>query len=187
MGYEAAMNTRALCAVGLVVVSGGACTTLAGATPAPTNVAPTASLATSRETDRALVSVPVDMAIQPVSISSPTADAASVLKSCGLTTTDRQALVAGMGLVPHAKDVPKYIRAFGTEPELQSDKPVWVVQFKGRIDMGPGDWADNPVCVVVTGQPPVWYEPEAYGSAMASIVPDRTGAPPVAALPSLAP
>lgn len=92
-----------------------------------------------------------------------------------------------MGLVAHAKDVPRYIRAFGTEPELQSDSPAWVVQFKGRIDMGPGDWADNPVCLVVSGQPPVWYEPEGYGSATATFTPVTIGNAPVAALPSLAP
>jgi hypothetical protein len=185
------MNTRALIRLSLVVFAAGACTTTVGSTSAPvstvTTVSPTASQSAPGPTDLPGASAPVDKTIQPVSISSPTAEAAGVLKACGLTTADRQALVAGMGLVPHARDVSRYIRAFGTEPELQSDKPAWVVQFKGRIDMGPGDWADNPACLVVGGQPPVWYEPEAYGSATASIVPDKVGAAPVAALPSLAP
>jgi hypothetical protein len=66
-----------------------------------------------------------------------------------------------MGHVPHTRDVPRYARMFGTEPELDSDAPAWVIQLAGRVDFG-DNWADNPVCMVVDGHSTI-FTPETYG------------------------
>jgi hypothetical protein len=50
---------------------------------------------------------------------------------------------------------------FGTEPELQTDAPAWVVQLAGRIEYA-GYWADNPVFVVI-GIEHWTFAPEAFG------------------------
>ena len=140
---------------------------------------------------RPLPSVPIDGTIEPVSRSRPGAAAAAALAACGVDRPPRLDTVAAMGLVSHAHDVPRYARMFGTEPELQTDAPAWVIQLAGRIDYA-GHWADNPVCVVIGGQH--WtFAPEVYGGPDAetgqqvfnpnpSIAPD-----PPFRLPSLAP
>ena len=69
--------------------------------------------------------------------------------------------VAGMGLVPHARDVPEYAYLWGMEPEIQTDRPAWVIQLAGRVNFGAG-WADDPVCIVVDGKPTI-FAPWANG------------------------
>jgi hypothetical protein len=85
-----------------------------------------------------------------------------------------------MGLVPRARDVPRYARMFGTEPELQTDAPAWVIQLVGRIDYREY-WANNPVCVVIDGRSWI-FAPEAYGGPSA-----ETGQDAVNPNPSIAP
>lgn len=107
-----------------------------------------------------LPTAPVDPAIEPVSRTHPSREAAAALKTCGVIGR-RLDQVAGVGRVEHATDVKRYARMFGTEPELKTDAPAWVIQFEGRVDYA-GYWADNPVCVVIDGRPST-FAPEAYG------------------------
>ncbi len=110
---------------------------------------------------RPLPSAPIDGTIEPVSRSNPDPAAADALKGCGVDRPPRLDSVVGMGRVQRARDIPRYARMFGTEPELQTDAPAWVVQLAGRIEYA-GYWADNPVCVVIGNQH--WtFAPEAYG------------------------
>lgn len=139
-----------------------------------------------RVTPVAVAAVMVDPAIAPVSRSAPGTAAAAILRECGAATPDRSSMVSGVGLVPHARDVPRHIRSYGVEPELQSDEPTWVVQFSGRLQVGNGDWADNLVCVVVGANPPVFYAPDAHTESGNLVQP--TGAKdPALLLPSMAP
>lgn len=129
---------------------------------------------------RPLPSAPIDETITPVSKSNPGPAAAAALKACGVDRPSRLSSIAGMGLVDHARDVPRYARMFGTEPQLNTDAPAWVVQLAGRIDYAQR-WADNPVCVVIDGQP--WtFAPEAYGGPDA-----ESGRPAFNPNPSIAP
>src|SRR6266566_8743257 len=107
---------------------------------------------------------PVDPSIQPVSKSKPSADAAAALKACGATAShpDRLAAIDGVGFVPHAIDVPNYTYLWGTEPEINTDHPAWVVQFKGKINLD-AFWAIDPVCVSVDGRTHM-FSPGPYGS-----------------------
>jgi hypothetical protein len=140
---------------------------------------------------RPLPSAPIDPAIEPVSRTEPGAGAAAALKACGIGRLPRLDQIAGMGLVPRARDVPRYARMFGTEPELRTDAPAWVIQLAGRIDYRVY-WADNPVCVVIDGRSWI-FAPEAYGGPNAetgedAVNPNPSNAPdPPFRLPPLAP
>lgn len=93
--------------------------------------------------------------VTAVSRSAPSAEAAEAMKLCGVDRygADR---VTGMGQVASAGDVANYVEVYGVEPELKTTSPAWVVTFKGRIDLGRGYWADDPVCVVIDGHPTVF-------------------------------
>jgi hypothetical protein len=107
------------------------------------------------------------------------------MSACGVGQ-QRIEQVAGMGLIPHSRDVASYARMFGTEPEIASESPAWVIQLSGRVDYA-GYWADNPVCVFVDGKAST-YAPEAYGDREGHFNPNPSRAPdPPLALPPLAP
>jgi hypothetical protein len=63
-----------------------------------------------------------------------------------------RATVAGMGLIPRARDLWKYAPLTGREPQLSSSRPAWLIQFHGPIPMPVSDeeWID-PICVVIDG------------------------------------
>ena len=135
---------------------------------------------------------PIDTSIVPVSRSKPLREAQAALNACGANgpkgvgVTDQFAVV-GMGLVPHARDVPEYVDLWGVEPEIQTDDPAWVIQMGGRVDLGGGtSWADDPVCVVVDGRPTI-FSPGTSGTATESHVPPTPSRSPTRALPALAP
>jgi hypothetical protein len=126
----------------------------------------------------------VEAEIAPVSRSNPSPEAAEVLDLCdvGRIGADK---VAGMGLVPSARDVVKYVPLYGTEPELKTDHPAWVISFSGKITYR-GYWAIDPVCIVIDGVPMVTGSGE-YGHGNVA----RKGPPvpnaPTVRLPALAP
>lgn len=98
--------------------------------------------------------IPVDTTIDPVSLSNPPADAERALELCRVRDwIDRNGtdVIAGMGKIDRAKDAVHYARLTGLEPELQSDRPAWLVQFRGDIRV---DWElvfTDPICIVVDG------------------------------------
>lgn len=95
--------------------------------------------------------------------------------------------VRGMGRVPSAVDVKRYVPLIGTEPELKSADSPWVIAYAGKLDLPRGlGWAVNPVCVYLNGEP-IMYTPEEYGRGATVIDPPRPSVPPDLALPPLAP
>lgn len=99
--------------------------------------------------------VSVEAAITPVSLSQPPADAARAFDVCSVRGwVDQKGIgvIAGLGRTEHAIDAPHYARLTGREPELQSEKPAWIVQFRGEIRM---PWSNtvyvDPACIVVDG------------------------------------
>jgi len=123
-------------------------------------------------------------AIEPVSASAPTAEAEAVLSLCGAATGPRSTAIAGMGLVPHATDLPKYTYLWGTNPEIQTDAPAWAIQFQGKIALR-GGWAIDPVCVVIGGIPYL-FTPKQYFDGAKVVTPPAQSAPALS-LPTLAP
>lgn len=93
--------------------------------------------------------------IVPISLSQPPADAARAFEICairGWVDRDGIDVIAGIGRIDHAYDAARYVRLTGREPELQSDQPAWIVQFRGQIRMA---WSNtvyvDPACIVVDG------------------------------------
>jgi hypothetical protein len=160
--------------VGVVVLAGllAGCYRPAAGTDVPTGEAPD------------LPAVPVDSTLAAVSRSNPGPDAKAALDLCG--ASDQLELVAGMALVPRARDVGKYMPTNGKEPELQSDTPVWLIQFKGELAHAHVGTVFNPVCMVMNGD----YTPygpygDRSGTKAATLLPGFTA--PILALPTLAP
>jgi hypothetical protein len=128
---------------------------------------------------------PVDESIEPVSRSSPSPEAGEALHACDARgNEDRLDAIEGMGLVPHATDVPRYTYLWGVEPEIQRTDPVWVIQFAGRLTID-AYWADDPVCVVIDGRP-LFFAPGLSGRGDASSNPEQPNVPTLR-LPPLAP
>lgn len=67
--------------------------------------------------------------LEAVSLSSPGEAAARALMACGIV--DPQHHIAGMALIPRGRDVPRYVRLSGNEPEIQTDDAVWVIVWDG--------------------------------------------------------
>ena len=74
---------------------------------------------------------------------------------------------------------------FGTEPELKTDKPVWVIQLKGEVQGRAGVLVD-PTCVVVDGMPTTYLTHGAIDKGE-RWTPPPVKDPPVLSLPPLAP
>ena len=99
--------------------------------------------------------LPVDPAIQAVSVSNPPAAAARTFEVClvnELVARNGIGVIAGIGRIDHASDAIHYARLTRREPELQTDKPAWLVQFRGDIRLpGGGRAFVDPTCIVVEG------------------------------------
>jgi hypothetical protein len=105
------------------------------------------------------------------------------MELCGVDPSNGQ--IAGMALVPSGPEVALYVPLFGTEPELETDQPVWVIQLQGKIRYRSGTFID-PTCVVSGGIP---YTLITHGFMSNGVVvtPEPVPQPPTRALPSLAP
>jgi hypothetical protein len=93
-----------------------------------------------------------------------------------------------MGLVPQARDVPRYAPLPEGVPELQTDDPVWVITTSGRLrlPLDPNVEID-PTCVVVDGVG-LWFQTGAVVQPDGSLRTARPLAkPPDLTLPPLAP
>jgi hypothetical protein len=93
-----------------------------------------------------------------VSLSNPaTPEAAEAVGLCVLR--DHVDQVLGMARVSHGADVPRYAALTGSEPEVQTADPVWVVRYSGVVRVPvPGQAgaeafvdARDPTCIVVGG------------------------------------
>lgn len=125
---------------------------------------------------------PIDPSLTPVSRSNPGPEAQVVLELCGLDPT----LVSAMAKVSKARDLPEYVRLTGKEPEIQVDKPAWVVTYAGRVILPRAlGWADDPICVVIDGVRTVFLSGR-HGRGDLESAPLPVPEPPLA-LPTLAP
>lgn len=131
---------------------------------------------------------PVDANLAAVSRSKPEADAQAALDACNVTK-DRLDTIAGMARVEKARDVQRYVVLTGREPNLKSDSPTWVIQFRGEIYM-PREaqtWI-APICVMVEGGDSGYF---ATGDVIMldgkRVSPEPGPVSPSLALPSLAP
>ena len=91
--------------------------------------------------------------------------------------------IVGMAQLP-ARDVHRFTYTNGNEPELQTDELVWAIQMEGQFLSRRGGQTIDPLCVVIDGAP-ITYAP--YGQVGETFEPPSDFAPPIAALPTLAP
>lgn len=154
---------------------------------APTDVTPTpAPPVTATPTSEA--TPPPGSAIAPVSRSNPTSEQAEIIQLC-LNEIIAIEQVDRMGLVPSARDLPRYVPLTGREPQIQTDAPAWVIQFKGEIPMllAGEVWID-PICVVINGERGYFATgPVRNLDTGALHTPEVPANPPDRALPTLAP
>ena len=142
----------------------------------------------------------IDAAIDQISASSPTKDAAAALDACGITNFNPDqpgkvaanfgtGIVTGMGLVTPGRDANKYA-PLGSAPEIQTDSPIWVITTNS-------DWISfptvngelrNATCVVPAGDwgRATWF---ATGDVRIdnAVVTPKPELPPTLRLPALAP
>jgi hypothetical protein len=183
MNVHARPTTFVLAAV---VFVGGCVAPVAGrpASSEASSAGPDAPASLAAETPppsgTAAPSRPVDPSLTPISRSNPGPEAQAVLELCGLDPT----LVSGMAKVSKARDLPKYVRLTGKEPEIQVDEPVWVVTYSGRFTIRT-IWAEDPTCVVIDGEPLLFMTGD-YGRGDSVSHPLTSTDPPLA-LPTLAP
>lgn len=122
----------------------------AGSSIAPAGAAVAATDLPAREP----FSLPVDADIAPISLANPPADAARAFELCRIHDwVDRKGpeVIAGIGRIDRAREAVHYARLTGLEPEIQSESPAWMAQFRGEIRV---DWElafIDPTCIVVGG------------------------------------
>lgn len=97
-----------------------------------------------------------DPGLRAVSLSESYGDSADAMALCGVG--EHRDLVSGAAHVMHAKDLPKYVRLSGNEPEIQTDAPAWVVAYQGVVRLPVRGlryaYVDqiDPTCVVIDGE-----------------------------------
>lgn len=177
--------TNRLASFALVAITLGACTSVghpATDTPPPPTPSPSPA-AVGGETPTA------DGTIAAVSASNPSAEAADAMARCQVGESIPLTMVAAMGRVPSARDVPRYVPLTGKEPEIQTDAPAWVIQLSGDIPMPQSGevWRD-PVCVVVAGGSGYYATGPVTNTATGEVMtPTGPAVPPDLKLPPLAP
>ena len=124
----------------------------------PTAASPTAQLPESTRPTTTIDTpseVAVDPFVDPVSLSAPPPDAARTFEMCAIRQwIDRDGLdvIAGLGRIDHANDAFHYVRLTQREPELEFDRPAWIVSFRGEVRMAMSNTIYlSPACIVVSG------------------------------------
>lgn len=184
MGRKALYVACILASVALVACSRGpgaptspdASTTAQAAFSVSPTVDPTPALA-------------VDTSIEPVSASKPGAEAAAVLARCNVGEQISIGKVTGMGKIPSASDLVRYVPLTGREPQLKETGPAWIVTVAAELPQ-PGStelWI-NPTCVVTDSDAGYFatgpVEDLATGKTM---TPEEPATPPDLRVPPLAP
>jgi len=95
---------------------------------------------------------PVDPSIVPVSRSKPSAEASKALEACQIPDNTPLGQVIGMGLVPRAADLYRYINIPATQYEIQTDSDAWAIALRGEVPqpLSHEIWID-PTCVIIGG------------------------------------
>jgi hypothetical protein len=96
--------------------------------------------------------LPLDPAIKAVSISKANEEEQRAIDVCVQIFGVED--VKGMGRIPRARDAYKYAPLKGTNPDLQNDRPAWIVAFTGMLDLPRGtELARDPLCVLTELEP----------------------------------
>ena len=90
---------------------------------------------------------PIDTSLESPRLSALPDEARQALLACEVDS----GIVGGMALIPSAREIPKYARFYGVEPELQTDQPAWVIQINGDLPSRTGSLLHDPTCVVIGG------------------------------------
>jgi hypothetical protein len=96
----------------------------------------------------------VDSRVEPISLANPPAAAATAFEICRVgdwVARYGPEVISGAGRIDRARDAVRYVPLTGREPEIQTDDPAWIIQFRGEIRV---DWSlvfTDPVCIVVDG------------------------------------
>ncbi|MBA3779535.1 MAG: hypothetical protein H0X16_09615, partial [Chloroflexi bacterium] len=161
LSLAAAVTTLLVGAVFVaIVVRGTAVPPDRGAMPAATEIASSVASGTAAATSSPAIAAategvptkpPVDGSLEPISLRNPSAEVADVLRMCWAGDPATQAKIVGMALIPSAREAPDYVSLTGMEPEIQTDSPAWVIDFRGDVGTRVGSLI-NPICVVVDGE-----------------------------------
>lgn len=159
-----------------------------GATVAPSTGGGAATTEPTSVTGR-----PVDPSIAPVSRSKPSAEARKALDACQILDNKLLDQVIGMGLVPRATDLPRYVNIPATQYEIQTDSDAWTIALRGEVpQLKIGEVWIDPTCVNIGGQQG-WFatgpvRKVLQGGEPGPLIPPSTLTPgPDLALPPLAP
>lgn len=157
------------------------------AEPSP-SIRPTTAAATDAPTPSAWLpssALPVDPAIDPISRSSPSAEAEAAMEACNVAGIGIDA-ISGMGLLDAATHARTYAPLTGREPELMNDSPAWMIQFKGEVPMPLHQyevWID-PICIVIDGASH-WYATGPVAGPHGTVPPLPVDDAPTLSLPPL--
>jgi len=186
LGLKTAMNTLlrfATLIAGATLVAAACVTPEARVPPTPLPAPTSPPMEATTSAGPVVVqplSAPIDASLAPVARSNPGPEAQAAIDACNLDP----ARITGMAKVADARDLPKYVRLTGREPELREAKPVWVITYSGRFTIRT-IWADDPTCVVLDGEPILFLTGD-YGRGDSVAHPLPVPDPPLA-LPPLAP
>lgn len=131
--------------LGVSILALTGCTAAAQSTP---STAPASTAAPKEVVAAPAADPPIDTSLRAISLSSMADDAKEAFAQC--VGDGDEKLVAGMALLPSAREVPRYGWWFGKPPELQTDSQAWVIQFGGDVSTRFGIYHD-PTCVVIDG------------------------------------
>ena len=121
-------------------------------TDKPTSSGSSEAMATIEPAPSRPPSPPVDPSIAPVSASHPAPGAKAALDVCRAYELGLDH-VAGIGLVPHATDTPRFGLS-AEAPMLKVSAAAWVIQIRGEIrQLHSGEMWIDPTCVVIDGEP----------------------------------
>lgn len=136
---------KTLLALAMVSIASVSCVTGSVVTEPPS-----ATSAPTTKPAATAVAQPVDpgQALEAVSASHPSADAADAMAKCHIGDMIVIEKVAGMAELPTASDILHYVPLTGREPQLEESGPVWVIQIKGDVQELGGEIWTNPTCVV---------------------------------------
>jgi hypothetical protein len=154
----------------------------------PMSIAPPDASTSSEPTAASADRPPIDTSIDAVSLSDPSPEAADALRICRVLDFGADK-VSGMGRIDKARDAVRYATFTGTEPEIRTDAPAWLVAFGGEIPMPMSGeiWID-PTCIVVGGDGGFYATgPVRILSSGVTVTPLPAGQEPDLALPPLLP
>lgn len=96
---------------------------------------------------------PIDRSIAPISASQPGEEAEDILAACNIGDQIPIAKVTGMGKIPSASELRRYVPLTGREPQLKEAGPAWVITIHADVPQpgSPELWTD-PTCVVTADE-----------------------------------